>query len=88
MVRDDIDTTDQGEEVFKQDRSLSLKSVNVRRLYDEDRGIIVYVSYSTRFNKDDDESKSRYKTTMCAIKVDGQAPAPVVRGDDNRSKAE
>ena len=65
----DIDEGEQGEEVFQQARSLLFKSVNVRRLYDKEKGILVYVSYSTRLNKGDDENKSRFKTTMCAIPV-------------------
>ena len=42
----------------------------MRRLYDKETGTLVYVSYSTRLVKDDDESKSRYKTSMCAVKID------------------
>jgi len=38
----------------------------------------VYVSYSTRLNRDDDENKSRFKTTMCAVKVE-PPPLPFPR---------
>ena len=69
-LAENIDASELGEEVFSQSRNLLLKSVNVRRLYDRERGVIVYVSYSTRLNKSDDENKSRFKTTMCALKVE------------------
>ena len=73
----DVDTSQEGEEVFSQARSLLFKSVNVRRLYDEEQGTIVYVSYSNRLNTnraDASENASRFKTTMCALKVEPQPP--------------
>lgn len=73
-VAADIDTSQEGEEVFSQARSLLFKSINVRRLYDEELGIIVYVSYSNRLDRGDDENKSRFKTTMCAVKVEPPPP--------------
>lgn len=69
VLASDIDTSEQGEEVFQQARSLLFKSVNVRRLYDKETNVLVYVSYSTRLDKNDDENKSRFKTTMCALPV-------------------
>ena len=74
QLADDIDASELGEEVFSQARSLLFKSVNVRRLYDEETGTIVYVSYSKRLNKSDDENKSRFKTTMCALKIEPPPP--------------
>ena len=50
-------------------RSLLFRSLNVRRLYDKESNTIVYVSYSTRLDKNDDENKSRFKTSMCAVPV-------------------
>lgn len=76
VLADDIDITEQGEEVFNQARSLLFKSVNVRRLYDVDSGTIIYVSYSKRLNKADDENKSRFKTTMCALRVEPPPQKP------------
>ena len=58
-MTEDVDTSQEGEEVFQQARSLLFKSVNVRRLYDKESGTLIYVSYSTRLNKSDDENKSR-----------------------------
>lgn len=65
----DINESIEGEEVFSQARSLLFKSVNVRRLYDREMGTIVYVSYSTRLNKSDDEQKSRFKTTSVYLRL-------------------
>ena len=68
-LSDDIDLSEQGEEVFTQARSLFFKTVNVRRLYDKDTGVLLYVSFSTRLDKADDDQRSRFKTTLCAVKV-------------------
>lgn len=65
-----IDTSPAGEEVFSQARSLLFKSVKVRRLYDPETNAVIYVSYSTRLDKNEDENKSRFKTSMCVVKVD------------------
>ena len=69
-VSPDINRSAEGEEVFAQARSLLFKSVNVRRLYDEEANALVYVGYSTRLNKGDDENKSRFKTSMCVVHVE------------------
>lgn len=66
----DINSSELGEEVLTQSRSLLFTSINIRRLYDRDTNTIVYVSYSTRLDKENDENKSRFKTAMCAVKVD------------------
>jgi len=65
-----VDESEEGEEVFSQARSLLFKTVKVRRLYDREAGALVYVSYSTRLDKGADENKSRYKTSICAVKID------------------
>ena len=43
--------------------------MQVRRLYDQEKGTLVYVAYSLRLDKNDDENKSRFRTSMCAVKV-------------------
>jgi|TARA_B100000524_G_scaffold170809_1_gene87419 catabolite regulation protein CreA len=68
-LADDIDSSTIGEEVFSQARALLFKSVKVRRLYDRESGTIIYVSYSERLNKQEDENKSRFKTSICAVNV-------------------
>jgi catabolite regulation protein CreA len=60
-LAEDVSTSKEGEEVFSQSRSLFFKSVKVRRIYDKDSNTLVYVSYSSRLDKGDDENKSRYK---------------------------
>uniref|UniRef100_A0A6T6VPC6 CreA protein n=1 Tax=Hemiselmis tepida TaxID=464990 RepID=A0A6T6VPC6_9CRYP len=59
----------EGEEVFEQAKSLLFKTVRIRRIYDEQAQTLIYVSYSTRFNKNDDDNNSRFKTTTCAIPI-------------------
>ena len=70
QLAEDIDTSQEGEEVFKQARSLLFKSVNVRRLYDKEAKQLLYVTYGTRVNKDDDASKARFRSAMCVVPVD------------------
>lgn len=68
-----IDMSKAGEEVFSEARSLLFKTIRVRRIYDEQANAIIYVSYSTRFSKGDDENKSRFKSSLCAVPLDGQS---------------
>ena len=64
-LAENIDASELGEEVFSQSRNLLLKSVNVRRLYDRERGVIVYVSYSTRSTRATTRT-SRASRRQCA----------------------
>ena len=68
-----IDSSKQGEEVFSEARSLLFKTVRVRRVYDKDANALIYVSYSTRFSNKDDDNKSRFKSSICAIPLDQEA---------------
>lgn len=65
-----IDLSKQGEEVFSEARSLLFKTVRVRRVYDKESKALIYISYSTRFSKSDDDNKSRFKSSLCAIPVE------------------
>jgi len=69
-IASNINKTPQGEEVFEESRSLLFKTLRVQRVYDEDKKTAVYVSYSTRFNKNDDDNKSRFKSSLCAVNLD------------------
>ena len=60
----------EGEEVFTEARSLLFKTLRVRRIYDEQTNTLVYTAFSTRANKNDDENKSRFASSLCAIHVD------------------
>ncbi|MDJ0386974.1 CreA family protein [Roseomonas sp. E05] len=42
----DIETDENGEEVFSEGRSLIFKSLRVRRIYDRENNTLIYVSYS------------------------------------------
>lgn len=46
------------------------QTIRVRRVYDKERNTLVYVSYSTRFDKNSDDNKSRFKSSMCVVPVD------------------
>lgn len=59
----------EGEEIFEESRNLFFKQIKVRRIYDKDSNTLVYVSYSTRFDKNADENKSRFKSSLCAVSV-------------------
>jgi len=69
-MSDDVYKGKEGEEVFEQAKSLLFKTVRIRRVYDEQANTLIYVSYSTRLNKSDDDNNSRFKTTTCAIPID------------------
>mmetsp|Transcript_20158 Transcript_20158/g.49400 ORF Transcript_20158/g.49400 Transcript_20158/m.49400 type:complete len:211 (+) Transcript_20158:35-667(+) len=70
-VSKDIDKSIHGEEVFVQSRTLSFtKAIDVRRFYDEQTNTVVYASYGSRLVKDDDDHHSRFKASLCAVKLD------------------
>ena len=58
------------QEVFEESRSLLFKTLRVQRIYDADKNTVVYVSFNTRWNKDDDANKSRFKSSICAVSLE------------------
>ena len=62
-----IDESNGGEEIFKENKNLFLKEVKVNRIFDKETNTLIYTSYSTRFDKNSDNNKGRYKSSMCAI---------------------
>ena len=69
-IADNIGRGTSGEEVFKESKSLLFKDLKVQRIYDEEKKSVVYVSFSTRLDKNEDNNKSRFKTSLCAISLD------------------
>lgn len=69
-VADNIAIGPEGEEVFKENRSLLFKSLRVQRVYDQERNTAIYTSFSSRLNKNDDTNNSRFKSSICAIALD------------------
>ena len=63
----DINLSSEGEEIFEESRNLFFKQIRVRRIIDKQTKTIVYVAYNTRFNKNDDSNKARFRSSMCAI---------------------
>ncbi|CAN0242161.1 unnamed protein product, partial [Scytosiphon promiscuus] len=68
-VKEGINTSKDGEELFKEDRSF-FKSIVVRRLYDKEADNVVYVSYSSKLDTGSDGNKSRFKSSLCALHVE------------------
>jgi catabolite regulation protein CreA len=69
-IADNIAKGPQGEEVFEESRSLLFKTLRVQRVYDEEKKTVVYVSYNTRLDKNDDTNKSRFKSSLCAVNLE------------------
>ena len=77
-------TTVEGEEVFSEARSLLFKSLKVRRIIDREGKSVVYVLYSQKLDKSNDQDGSRFKSALCAVRVDefkppAQLPTEAVR---------
>eukprot|EP00180_Rhodochaete_pulchella_P001997 Plantae.Rhodophyta-Rhodochaete_pulchella.ctg3016.p1 GENE.Plantae.Rhodophyta-Rhodochaete_pulchella.ctg3016~~Plantae.Rhodophyta-Rhodochaete_pulchella.ctg3016.p1 ORF type:complete len:223 (+),score=23.57 Plantae.Rhodophyta-Rhodochaete_pulchella.ctg3016:1220-1888(+) len=70
-VRPDINKSKQGEEIFTDSRTLSFsKAIDVRRIYDEESKTAVYISYGSRFIKEDDDHHTRFRASLCAVPLD------------------
>mmetsp|Transcript_16008 Transcript_16008/g.28865 ORF Transcript_16008/g.28865 Transcript_16008/m.28865 type:complete len:219 (+) Transcript_16008:72-728(+) len=66
-ISDDINKTEKGESVFEEKRSLLFKELRVQRIYDVEKNTLVYVSFNTRLNKDNDPNNSRFKSSISAV---------------------
>ena len=58
------------EAVFEEKRSLLFKELRVQRIYDEEKKVLVYVSFNTRLDKNSDTNKSRFKSSISAISLE------------------
>lgn len=74
-IADNLVKGTSGEEVFEEKRSLLFKDLKVRRVYDEDKKTLIYVSYNTRLDKGEDSNKSRFKSSLCAISLEEPTPS-------------
>jgi catabolite regulation protein CreA len=70
QIADNIAKGLQGEEVFEESKSLLFKTLRVQRIYDEDKKTMVYVSFNTRLDKNEDSNKSRFKSSICAVSLE------------------
>ena len=66
-MNDNIYKGKEGEEVFSEAKSLLFKSVKVRRIFDPNTSNLIYVSYSQKIVSNDDNNKSRFKSSLCAV---------------------
>ena len=69
-IADNINTSMQGEEVFEESKSLLFKTLRVQRIYDKEKNTVVYVSFNTRLDKNEDSNKSRFKSSICAVNLE------------------
>ncbi|CAL1133935.1 unnamed protein product [Cladocopium goreaui] len=67
----DVKANKEGEDVFTEARSLLFKTLKVKRIYDAEAKNILYVVFTERLDTKDDNNKSRYKSQVCALHVDG-----------------
>ena len=65
-----VDSSPEGEDVVTESKSLLFKTLRVKRVLDKEANALVYVSFSTRLNKDDDSNKSRFSSSLCTIPLD------------------
>ncbi|GFH56593.1 hypothetical protein CTEN210_13069 [Chaetoceros tenuissimus] len=68
-IADNITKGKQGEEVFEENKSLLFKQLRVQRIYDEENNTVVYASFNTRLDKNSDDNKSRFKSSVCAVNL-------------------
>jgi len=66
-LREPIDETEAGEEVYAASKALFFKSLRVRRIYDKRNDCLLYVSYSTRLFQNNNEPNSRYRTGLAVV---------------------
>lgn len=71
LISKDLSKDKSGEEIFSEDKGLG-KKLKIRRVYDETSKNLVYVVFTERFMKSDNDSGSRFKSVACAIHVTGQ----------------
>lgn len=69
-IADTVAKGPSGEEVFEESKSLLFKTLRVQRIYDEESNTMIYVSFNTRLDKESDDNKSRFKSSICAINLD------------------
>jgi catabolite regulation protein CreA len=68
-IADNINKSKGGEEVFEENRSLLFKQLKVQRIFDEEKNSVVYASFNTRLDKNSDDNKSRFKSSVCAVNL-------------------
>lgn len=66
-ILEPVSLAPEGQEVLTEKRNLFFKTLRVRRIYDPVAHCFVYVSYSTRFTQEMDESNSRYRTSISVV---------------------
>ncbi|CAM9618441.1 unnamed protein product [Chrysoparadoxa australica] len=71
IVADSASRNKEGEPVFEEAKSmLNGKTIIVRRIYDEEKRNVLWVSYTQRIDKGNDSGKSRFSSSISAVHVD------------------
>jgi len=71
LISRDLVKDKAGEEIFSEDKGIG-KKLKVRRVYDETSKNLVYVVFTERFMKSDNDNGSRFKSVACAVHVTGE----------------
>jgi len=67
-----LPTGTSGEDVFSETKSMFKgKQIKIKRVYDKETNTAVYVAFSTRLFNADDGNKSRFKSSLCAVNLNG-----------------
>mmetsp|Transcript_47482 Transcript_47482/g.111045 ORF Transcript_47482/g.111045 Transcript_47482/m.111045 type:complete len:240 (-) Transcript_47482:87-806(-) len=69
----DLKPSKEGEDVFQESRAILFKTLKVKRIYDADAKNILYVAFTERLDSNNDSNKSRFKSQVCGVHVDGVA---------------
>lgn len=88
-LKEPLDTSPAGEEVFSQRRNLFFKKQAVHRVYDREAHALLYIGHSTRATQSEAEQNSRFKTSIAVVPLAGTGlsredvlKGRVVRGDE------
>ncbi|CAE7210784.1 creA [Symbiodinium necroappetens] len=76
MISPDLKPSKEGEDVFTESRAILFKTLKVKRIYDADAKNILYVAFTERMDNNNDSNKSRFKSQVVAVHIDGVRDKP------------
>lgn len=74
IVLDDIDRGPKGENVFSEGRSLIFKSLKIRRIYDEQNQVLIYLAHANEIT----QGSAKMAMSTVPLYTPGQAATPQV----------
>ena len=72
IVIGDIDRSPDGERVFRERQSIILKTLNVRRIFDEENQTLIYLAHATELT----QGSAKMSISTVPLYGSGTAPAP------------